>query len=90
MVGRSVSWVNKRLALAERLASSVVELVRAGHLCPHTAQEIARMPGDVQQTFANKVITERLAKSVVERLVGTYNNPGTPREVRKSVRLRPG
>lgn len=89
MIGRSVSWVNKRLALAQRLAASVVDLVRAGQLCPHTAQEIARMPGGVQQSFANKVITERLAKSVVERLVGTYNNPGTPREVRKSVLENP-
>lgn len=89
MVGRSVSWVNKRLALAERLAASVVNLVRAGQLCPHTAQEIARMPGDVQQAFANKVVTERLAKSVVERLVSTYNNPRTPGEVRKSVLENP-
>jgi len=89
MVGRSVSWVNKRLALAERLAVSVVDLVRAGQLCPHTAQEIARMPGDVQQTFANKVITQRLAKSVVERLVSTYNNPKTPREFRQSVLENP-
>lgn len=89
MVGRSVSWVNKRLALAERLAASVVELVRAGRLCPHTAQEIARMPGEVQQTFANKVITERLAKAVVERLVSTYNNPGTPGEAKKSVLENP-
>jgi len=47
------------------------------------------MPGDVQQAFANKVITERLAKSVVERLVSTYNNPGTPREVRKSILEKP-
>lgn len=89
MVGRSVSWVNKRLALAERLAASVVDLVRAGQLCPHTAQEIARMPGDVQQTFANKVVTERLAKSVVERLVSTYNNPQTPSEFRQSVLENP-
>ena len=89
MVGRSVSWVNKRLALAERLAASVVDLVRAGQLCPHTAQEIARMPENVQQTFANKVITERLAKSVVERLVSTYNNPKTPQEIRKSVLENP-
>lgn len=89
MVGRSVSWVNKRLALAERLAASVVGLVRVGQLCPHTAQEIARMPTDVQQTFANKVITERLAKSVVERLVSTYNNSGTPHEVRKSILENP-
>lgn len=89
MISRSVSWVNKRLALAERLVASVVELVRVGQLCPHTAQEIARMPEAVQQTFANKVITERLAKSVVERLVSIYNNPKTPREVRKSVLENP-
>jgi ParB family chromosome partitioning protein len=89
MIGRSVSWVNKRLALAERLVSSVVDLVRAGQLCSHTAQEIARMPGVVQQSFANKVITERLPKSVVERLVSTYNNPQTPREVRDSVLKNP-
>lgn len=85
MVGRSVSWVNKRLALAERLVPSVVSLVKAGQLCPHSAQEIARLPGDVQQTLAGKVITEHLPKSVVERLVSTYNNPGTPREIRQSV-----
>ena len=89
MVGRSVSWVNKRLALTERLATSVVDLVKEGQLCSHTAQEIARMPRDVQQTFANKVITERLAKSVVERLVRTYNNSQTPREVRESVLENP-
>jgi len=85
LVGRSVSWVNKRLALAERLAASVVEMVKTGRLSPHVAQEIARMPSDVQQTFANKVVTERLAKSVVERLVSAYNHQGIPREVRKAV-----
>lgn len=89
LVSRSVSWVNKRLALAQRLAASVVELVRLGRLCPQTAQEIARLPGEVQQTFANKVITGQLAKSVVERLVSTYNNPATPEEAKKSVLENP-
>jgi len=90
LVGRSVSWVNKRLALAERLAKSVVELVKAGQISPHTAQEIARLPGDVQQTFANHVVAERLAKSVVERLVSTYNDPGVPQAVRQSILEHPG
>jgi ParB family chromosome partitioning protein len=85
LVGRSVSWINKRLALAERLAASVVDMVKAGRLSPHVAQEIARMPIDVQQTFANKVIMERLPKSVVERLVSTYNHQGVPGEVKKAV-----
>ncbi len=89
MLGRSVSWVNKRLALTDRLVTSVVELVQAGQMCSHTAQEIARMPGDVQQTFASKVITEHLPKSAVERLVTTYNNPQTPHEVKRAVLENP-
>lgn len=89
MLGRSVSWVNKRLALTDRLATSVVELVQAGQICAHTAQEIARMPGDVQQTFAGKVVTEHLPKSAVERLVTTYNNPQTPQEVKRAVLENP-
>ena len=89
MLGRSVSWVNKRLALTDRLATSVVELVQAGQICAHTAQEIARLPGDVQQTFAGKVVTEHLPKSAVERLVTTYNNPQTPQEVKKAVLENP-
>ncbi|KJS89140.1 ParB N-terminal domain-containing protein [Desulfosporosinus sp. BICA1-9] len=89
MLGRSISWVSKRLALSDRLATSVVELVQAGQICSHTAQEIARLPGDVQQTFAGKVITEHLPKSAVERLVSTYNNPQTPQEVKRSVLENP-
>lgn len=89
MLGRSVSWVNKRLALTDRLATSVVELVQAGQICAHTAQEIARMPGDVQQTFAGKVVTEHLPKSAVERLVTTYNNHQTPQEMKRAVLENP-
>ena len=89
MLGRSVSWVNKRLALTDRLATSVVELVQAGQICAHTAQEIARLPGDVQQRFAGKVVTEHLPKSAVERLVTTYNNPKTPQEVKRAVLENP-
>ncbi|MGD0856242.1 MAG: ParB N-terminal domain-containing protein [Dehalococcoidia bacterium] len=89
LVGRSVSWVNKRLALAERLAKSVVELVKAGQISPHTAQEIARLPQDVQQIFANHVVAERLAKSVVEKLVVAYNDPGVPESVRQQVLEHP-
>lgn len=85
LVGRSVSWVNKRLALAERLGTSVVEMVQSGLLSPHVAQEIARMPSDVQQAFASKVVTQRLAKSAVERLVSTYNRQTIPEELRKAV-----
>lgn len=89
LVGRSVSWVNKRLALVERLVPSVVNLVKSGQVCPHTAQEIARLPEAVQQTFAGKVVKDRLAKSAVEKLVSAYNNPKNPTEIRESVLENP-
>ncbi len=73
----------------ERLVPSVVELVRAGQVCPHTAQEIARLPEEAQQTFAGKVVTQRLAKSAVERLVSAYNNPNTPQPIKQSALENP-
>jgi ParB family chromosome partitioning protein len=85
MVGRSVSWVNKRLALAERLAVGVVELVRAGRLCPPyrpgnrpTARRGAANHGQQSDHRA-------FPKSMAERLVSTYNNPEIPEEIKKSV-----
>lgn len=89
LVGRSVSWVNKRLALAERLSKSVVDLVKAGQIPAGTAQEIARLPGDVQQVFAGRVVMDKLAKSAIEKLVKAYNDPDTPETVRQSVLQRP-
>ena len=89
LVGRSVSWVNKRLALAERLSKSVVDLVKAGQISPGAAQEIARLPSDAQQVFAGRVVMDRLAKSAIEKLVKAYNDPGVPETIRQSVLQRP-
>jgi len=89
LVGRSVSWVNKRLALAERLVKSVVDLVKAVQIPPGTAQEIARLPDDAQQVFAGRVVRDKLAKSVIEKIVRAYNDPGTPETVRRSILERP-
>lgn len=85
ILGRSVSWINKRLSLVERLASSVLELVQNGVMSAETAQGIARMPGEVQQTFANKVINDAVPKSTVEKLVSYYNNPGATETLKKTI-----
>lgn len=37
LVGKSVSWVSKRVSLVERLDASVLELVVSKKLCCHTA-----------------------------------------------------
>lgn len=75
LVGKSVSWVSKRLTLIERLNESVIQLVRSKKLSCHTAQEIARLPEGLQLEFASKVIRDSIPKSKVEKLVVAYNNP---------------
>lgn len=78
MLGKSVSWVNKRISLITRLQPAVQELVTLKQLCPHSAQEIARLPGEIQHAFATQVVQEGLPKSAVEVLVETYNKQGCP------------
>jgi ParB family chromosome partitioning protein len=78
MLGKSVSWVNKRISLIKRLHPAVRELVTLRRLCPHSAQEIARLPEEVQHAFSIKVVQEGLPKSAVEVLVETYNKEGCP------------
>jgi ParB family chromosome partitioning protein len=85
LVGKSVSWVSKRLTLVDRLKESVVALVASKNLSPHTAQEIARLPKEVQHDFAAKVVLDSLPKSSVEKLVSAYNTPGISDSVKKSI-----
>lgn len=85
LVGKSVSWVSKRIALIERLDESVLKLLAAKKLCCHTAQEIARLPQDVQHRFAIKVITDNIPKSAVEKLVVSYNNNKTTKSIKETI-----
>lgn len=65
-LGKSVCWVSKRLSLAQRLSEGVIHLVSARRLCPQTAQEIARLPQEVQLDFSHRVIRDQVPKSAVE------------------------
>ncbi len=89
MLGKSVSWVNKRVSLITRLHPAVRELVTLKRLCPHSAQEIARLPGEVQHTFATKVVQEGLPKSAVEVLVETYHKEGCPDSFKEQMLEQP-
>lgn len=89
LVGKSVSWVSKRIALIERLNDSVLKLVAAKKLSCHTAQEIARLPHDIQHQFAIKVVTDNIPKSAVERLVVSYNNKATTKSIKDTITERP-
>ncbi|OAT79488.1 ParB/RepB/Spo0J family partition protein [Desulfotomaculum copahuensis] len=89
MLGKSVSWVNKRVSLITRLHPAVRELVTMRQLCPYSAQEIARLPEKIQHAFATKVVQEGLPKSAVEVLVETYNKEGCPDSFKEQMLEQP-
>lgn len=89
MLGKSVSWVNKRISLVTRLHPAVRELVTKKQLCPHSAQEIARLPEEVQHPFSIKAIQEGLPKSSVEVLVAAFNSPHCSPEMKEQMLQKP-
>jgi ParB-like chromosome segregation protein Spo0J len=82
MLGKSASWVCNRLALATRLDGGVYEMVRGGLLDARSAQEVARLPADVQFAFAENAVREGLPKSAIESLVAGYNDSSCPDTVK--------
>lgn len=85
LMGKSVSWVNKRISLVTRLHPAVRDLVTQRQLCPHSAQEIARLPEEVQHAFSVKTIREGLPKSSVEVLVAAFNAPNCPDAIKEQI-----
>jgi len=73
IAGKSISWVSKRLNLVTRLSPSACKMVRQKQLCPHSAQEIAKLPENVQFDFAVNVVKDSIPKSKVEKLVRKHN-----------------
>ncbi len=89
LVGKSISWVSKRVSLAQRLTDSVRAMVADKLLCTRTAQEIAKLPPKLQSEFATRVVSESLPKSSVERLVTTYNKLETSDSLKKQIVIDP-
>ena len=85
LVGKSISWVSKRISLVTRLNKSVVMMVAEKRICSHTAQEIAKLPGEFQQAFAVKVIMDSLPKSAVEKLIAAYNTENISSSLKESI-----
>jgi ParB-like chromosome segregation protein Spo0J len=78
LLKKSKSWISKRQLLALKLTSNVKGMVKDGVICARTAEEIARLPGDVQLSFACKVVRDGLSKTNVGQLVSLYTrtDPG--------------
>ena len=89
LIGKSVSWVNKRLLLATRLQPAVRTMVTEKLLCAHSAQSIAKLPEQVQAPFAHKALLEGLSKSAVETLVTAYNRPDAPGSLQEHILREP-
>jgi len=85
MLGKSASWVSNRISLVTRLDSNVYEMVKCGLLDPRSAEEVARLPAEVQFTFAETVVREGLPKSAIESLVAGYNDNTCPDAVKAQI-----
>jgi len=72
LLEKSKSWISKRQSLAVRLSEDVQGMVRDGTICARSAEEIAKMPEDIQVQFACTVIRDGLSKTSVATLVSLY------------------
>lgn len=89
LMGKSESWVAKRISLVQRLSSPVIDMVINKHLCSRTAEEIAKLPEEIQPNFAEKTISFGLPKSKVEQLVLLYNNPSVSQDIKNIILENP-
>lgn len=85
LIGKSESWVAKRIGLVQKLSKPVIDMVISKNLCSRTAEEISRLPEEVQLNFAQKVVSFNLPKSKVEQLVVMYNNPSVGENIKKII-----
>jgi len=65
--------------LALKLVDNVKGMVKDGVICARTAEEIARLPEDIQVSFAGKIVRDGLSKTDVGQLVSLYTReePGS-------------
>jgi ParB-like chromosome segregation protein Spo0J len=89
MLGKSASWVSNRISLVTRLDNGVYEMVRGGLLDPRSAEEVARLPTEVQFAFAEAAVREGLPKSAIESLVAGYNDETCPDAVKAEILSNP-
>lgn len=82
---KSESWLSKRLSLVEQLSDHVANMVITQKVCPTIAQNIARIPKPLQDTFANKICSQLVSKSKVEKLVVAFRNKESSNALRDEI-----
>lgn len=75
LLARHKSWVNRRLAMLERLCDAAQEELRLGLLTPALARQLTRLPrgnqAKVMQTAREASLTSRELSSVVDLLLAS-------------------
>jgi len=85
LLKKSKSWISKRQSLDAKLSENVKEMVKGGAVCARAAEEIAKLPGDLQTGFAAKASMEGLSKAKVAQLVRLYRRGDTSDAVRDAI-----
>ena len=88
-LGKSPAWITKMEGLSRRLNATVQAMVAEGQVSARSAQEIARLPDDVQVQFAVSTVNEFLSKECVAYLVSRYLNEDVGAEERERILRMP-
>jgi ParB-like chromosome segregation protein Spo0J len=78
LFGRHKSWVNRRLALIERLCDGARESLRLGLLTPTQARHLTRLPRGNQTAVLAAVSQESLTSRELSGVIDLLNERGTP------------
>jgi len=84
-LSKSPAWINRMENLGRRLNTAVQGMVAAGQLSARSAQEIARLPDDVQAQFAVSASNGFLSKENVTYLVNRYLNEDADDQERERI-----
>jgi ParB-like chromosome segregation protein Spo0J len=89
LLKKSKSWISKRQSLALRLSGTVKEMVKDGVICARSAEEVAKLPEDVQMMFVGKIVRDGLSKTDVGQLVGLYTREDADSAIREAIMESP-
>ena len=84
-LGKSAAWVNRMEGLSRNLSEAVQRMVAEGQLPSRSAQEVARLPAEVQASFAASAANDFLSKDNIQALVNRYLDEGTGPEERERI-----
>jgi len=85
LLRKSKSWISKRQSLALKLSEEVKGMVKDGVICARTAEEIAKLPKEVQVSFACNTVRDGLSKTNAGQLAGLYMREDTGDALRKAI-----